>query len=187
MRFTVRDIDFQEGGTKIVYNYEMDRGLQKYFNLDTPLFAKYDVDVSMVPLSIAIIPLVTNIIPIAWYAGFQVYIDELDNEFYHSLPKIKEEFAKRNNILAGGLNVESLIHNPQLGDNTALLFSGGVDAYTTLFRNFDRNPDLITILGADIEIDDTNNWNEVVTYNESGPTSLFLPANQHDKSRILSC
>ena len=48
-----------------------------------------------------------------------------------------------------------------------MLFSGGVDAYATYIRIFDKTPDLITLLGADIQIEDQKQWTDFTNFVES--------------------
>jgi hypothetical protein len=76
--------------------------------------------------------------PIAWFAGFDVHVNEVDDVFYKSLETIKEEFSRnfsQIDLLKGNLVTKNKIKNQYHLDKTAMLFSGGVDAYTTYFRN----------------------------------------------------
>lgn len=172
MRDTLKltSIEFKDSGTKIVYDYSFDKDIAKYFNPKEPFFVSYNEDVSQVPMSISVIPFLANILPISWFGGFDVIIEELDESFYNSSEKIKLEFQKsflELKEVESRLIVKSLIKNERNASNTAMLFSGGVDAYATYFRNQSKNLDLITIHGADIELDDIRQWNSVVHLNES--------------------
>lgn len=166
----IQTINYRDSGTKIVYDYSFDKDIAKYFNPKEPFFVSYNEDVSQVPMSISVIPFLANILPISWFGGFDVIIEELDESFYNSSEKIKLEFQKsflELKKVESRLIVKSLIKNERNASNTAMLFSGGVDAYATYFRNQSKNLDLITIHGADIELDDIRQWNSVVHLNES--------------------
>ncbi len=166
-KLVLHNISFTEEGKKIAYDYKVSGQIQKYFVENNPFYIKYQVDVSNTPNSIAIIPFLSNILPIAWYAGFDVEIDEVDEDFYNSQEAVKKEFEKRGKKLEGKLIVKNKVKNTIKSDHTAMLFSGGVDAYATYIRIYDKKPDLVTLLGADIEISDTEQWNDFASFIET--------------------
>ena len=62
---------------------------------------------------------------------------------------------------------------------SACFFSGGVDAYTTLFRHMEEHPVLMTIWGADIKLTDEKGWKKVKTHTihaakEHGLDTVFI-------------
>jgi len=163
-------IAYGDEGHKIIYHYNYDKAIAKYFNTKDPFFVSYGEDVSQVPLSIAVIPFLANLAPIAWFAGFDIEVEELDTDFFKSLNEIQVEFRnnfKELNNINSQIKVSKLVKNNIEGDNSAMLFSGGVDAYATYFRNQNKNLDLITIHGADVELNDFKQWNSVVYLNEN--------------------
>ena len=112
--------------------------------------------------------------PIAWFVGFDVYTDNVDSVFVNSLKEIKTQFSKyypeisniNSNLIVK--QIAEKVHNSTF-DKKAMLFSGGVDAYTTYLRHFDETPDLITIKGADIKSDDDKQWEMIISYNLNQP------------------
>jgi len=171
-KLKIETIDFINHGTKIVYDYTYDKSISKYFNPNNSFFVSYNEDVSNTPKSIAIIPLLANLAPIAWFAGFDIEVDELDKGFYKSLNQIKKVFSKTYpviNNLKSEIGVNKFVENKNDSNQKGLLFSGGVDAYATYFRHNDvSNPlHLFTIHGADIALDDDKQWNTVVNLNEN--------------------
>lgn len=167
-KLILQNISYSEEGKQINYDYIADPGIRKYFVSNKPLYAKYLVDVSTVPTSISVIPFVVNMLPIAWYAGFVIEIDEVDEAFYKAQELVRTEFSKRENTnVAGKLVAKKLVKNKIEGTKTAMLFSGGVDAYATYIRIHDKNPDLITLLGADIEIKDQEQWGDFTDFIEN--------------------
>ncbi|MFT3795398.1 hypothetical protein [Flavobacterium sp.] len=157
---------FSDHGKTIVYDYDIDASLGKYFNKKQPYFVSYDQDVSSVPLGIAVIPFLANIMPIAWFVGFDVFVDELDATFYDSLQNLKAEFAKHfPNIKEAKLHVGQKVSNEIDQNEMAILFSGGLDSFESVTRNLEKNPFLVSVLGADIDISDTKRWADFRRFN----------------------
>jgi hypothetical protein len=155
--------------TKVEYDYEYHSALKKYFSKKSTFFVEYDTDVSDVPNSILAIPLLANVLPISWFVGFDLVIDELDISFAAAQEQIKKEFHRIYPELKNKpscLIINKLVRNLICGENIAQFFSGGLDSYTTYFRHFDENPDLITLIGADIPLEDLNQQKRVLQMNE---------------------
>ncbi|WP_239540645.1 hypothetical protein [Spongiivirga citrea] len=153
-------IELVENNTRFNYRYTTKSGAAKYFKTTNLFYAKYDRDISSVPESLAVIPFLSNVITIAWFAGFNIYVNEVDEDFYKSIQELRNVFQKwyPNKKLNGELKAKNLVKNTLDKNNTAMLFSGGVDAFATYIRNFEQKPDLITIHGPDIAIEDTKQW-----------------------------
>lgn len=162
-----------KSNTYVEYGYKCNEQYNKLFSKKT-FYVKYDIDISSVPHSILVIPLLSNILPISWFAGFDIKMKELDSVFYHQALKLKKQFSEYYPVInqkESNLIVEELVENKAvLNNKTAMLFSGGVDAYTTLLRHYEEVPDLITIKGADIAIDDKEQWDSVMEYINTTPT-----------------
>jgi hypothetical protein len=165
--FKVDKIEFNNDGKTILYRYHHISSIAKYFNKKNPFYLNYDQDISQVHESINIIPLLSNIMPISWFVGFDVYVNELDQTYYESLELLKEEFSIHfpKIKLNSKLHFNKLVRNDFEKEETALLFSGGLDAFESLTRNLSTNPYLVSVLGADIEINDTKRWNDFKRFN----------------------
>lgn len=163
----LKDIKFENEGKRIIYNYDYSAEVAKYFSANEAFFVEYDVDVSKIPLSIAVIPFLANMIPIAWFIGFEVQISEVDESFEKALKLLKEEFSKHFPAIKSksNLKVDTLVKNIFSSDNSALLFSGGLDSFESLTRNLNDNLYLVSVLGADIEIQDTKRWTAFKNFN----------------------
>lgn len=115
-----------------------------------PLLLSYpeEIDLKNLPSSIVEIPLITNVIPVIWLSGNEYTIEEMDEDLYHSLIKIKIFFKRffYNTLWEGELKPKRLVKNipPKTNFRPATLFTGGLDSTTTLFRHFDENPILIS-------------------------------------------
>ncbi|MEK6153518.1 hypothetical protein WIW50_09670 [Flavobacteriaceae bacterium 3-367] len=165
--FTLNNITITQNGSRVQYEYTVSKGIKKYFNLDKPYYAAYDQYIGDTPPSLLVIPLLANIMPISWFVGFDVHVNELDATFHESLKKLKEQFLifHPGKELRGELHVGSLKENTIGENNTSLLYSGGLDSYDSLIRNIDKNPFLISIHGADVKIADTKRWNQFKKFN----------------------
>ncbi|MGY3794373.1 hypothetical protein [Aquimarina sp. 433] len=162
-------ITYSDNGRKINYDYVVGADIQKFFVEKEPFYSKYQIDVSSTPESIAVIPFLSNVLPMAWFAGFDIEVDEVDEDFYNAQEKIKQEFAKRDvpSSFTGKLVAKKLVKNSVKHTKSAMLFSGGVDAYATYIRIYDQKPDLITLHGADITIADKGQWKEFTDFIEN--------------------
>ena len=167
----LNNIIFSEDGKRIDYSYSLSENTTDYFNESQPFFVEFDSVVSQVPESIAVIPLLSNVMPIAWFSGFDVFVEELDEDFNNSLIKVKNEFIKNfpTKNISGNLHVNRIVKNKleKAGDKSVMLFSGGVDSYSTFIRTYEKNPDLITYQGADIPLSDDKQWQDFVQYTEN--------------------
>lgn len=180
-RIIVKNVTIKE--TKIVFDYEIVGKVKKYFNKRRAYMIDYYENIEMVPLSIAVIPFFTNILPIAWIFDVTIEVDELDKKFYDSIFEFKKGYEKMYPMLnfKGDIKVNKLIDNNYKHEkkNVAAFFSGGVDALSTLVTHIDEKPLLLTLWGSDIKLEDENAWNTVKmqindTSKEFGLTNLFI-------------
>lgn len=153
---------------KVVFHQETSFLIKPYFREN--LFINYDIDLSEVPISILNIPFVANIYPLCWFLGATLKVKTLDKNFFESIEKVKQEFAKfypeilfRNSKLI----VEQLDEIQYTPKNKAMLFSGGVDALYTYSRLDNKDVQLITMHGADIDIQNVAQWEKIKNITKS--------------------
>lgn len=81
--------------------------LRNYFE------AEYSEDISNTPKSIAVIPFLSSILPLAWLTNAKIYVDELDIAFYESIEAIKKGYKKvyPNLNFGGNFIVNKMINN----------------------------------------------------------------------------
>lgn len=107
-----------------------------------------EIDLAQLPPSIVDIPLITNVIPVIWLSGNVYSIEEMDEDLYYSLNKIKEFFKRffYNTSWNGELKPKRLVKNiqPKTNAQSAALFTGGLDSTATAFRHFNENLTLIS-------------------------------------------
>ncbi|MYL35265.1 hypothetical protein GLW08_16190 [Pontibacillus yanchengensis] len=150
---------------KVRCKFEVSKDLKTMIQED--FFAEYDSSIENVPKSILVIPALSNISTIAWVLKANVYLDELDSNFYNSLQTIKRSFQK----LYPNIDFIGEIYPKYLKDNkgysrknSALLFSGGVDSTVTYINHRRENPLLITGWGPDMNLTKHKEWKEVQNF-----------------------
>lgn len=129
------------------------KDLKKYFR-HFDFWSRYDDEI-VANRSILGIPVLATVLPFAWVTGADVYVDELDRRFAESVTAVHREYKKMYPGLPyrSKLVANRLVDNEYESDETALLFSGGLDATYSLFSNMALKPRLIIIFGtSDIPI-----------------------------------
>lgn len=160
---TLENIIIKKTGNLIQYDYKKNGKWNELLSTKEKLWIEYDENIEDVPNSIAIIPFLVNVLPIAWIYNLTISVDELDYTFYNQIESIKKGYEKmypqisfKGNIIV--TNKTKVIFSEK---KSALLFSGGVDAMSSLINNIEMHPDLITIWGADVKLDDINGWEKI--------------------------
>lgn len=161
--FKLRSVN--KHNNRLDFDYEIKGDWQKHFKLSNKLFIEYGCNIEKVPDSVAVIPLVCNILPIAWLCDAEIILEELDEDFYTNLDSIKKGYEDMYPMLnfSGKLTVSNIVKNQNTDTEncSAVLFSGGVDAYTTLLRHIKEKPCLVSLWGADVKLNDTEGWEKV--------------------------
>lgn len=143
----IKIIDIEQIEGKIIYKYELNGSWKKYFNDKEHFYLNYDYNIEDIPYSIAAIPFISNIIVLAWICEAEIILEELDNNFYKSINKIREEFIKIYPTITFGkatFSTNFISQKTSFSKSSASLFSGGADAFFTLLRHIEENPTLIT-------------------------------------------
>lgn len=146
----------------IEYEYDKSKDLMDYIDDNIPFFVEYQTDINFkeVPNSILAIPFLLNFLPLALVTGSKIYIDEIDQDLYNSLPNMINEICKifpDANLKCDYVFKKICKNNYLPSSNCCVLFSGGVDAITTVIRHKEEKPILFNVWGADIKLDDKEN------------------------------
>ncbi len=122
-------------------------------------FASYeqDIDLRNIPYTIALLPFILNVYPIIWISGQNYSIDEMDEDVFYSLEKIKKVLQRLypKTPLTGKLIPKKLVKNRPTAPlidkdkSVAILFSSGLDSVACSFQHMDKNQLLITARGQD--------------------------------------
>ncbi len=119
----------------------------------------YDKKIDNVDESILTITAVLSIIQICWATGADLYVKKLDETCLMFLKKLRKVFEAyhANFSTSGNIYVEKIIANKFNNKQTALFFSGGVDALYSYVSNKDQNPILVTLL----RVNDSNQLDKI--------------------------
>ncbi len=149
----------------ITFEYEVDGEFKKYFWMGEMFNIDYEnINIEEVPDSIAVIPLVANVLPIIWLNDALLEVPELDKDFYKCIKKLRRSYRKMLPMckFKGKIKVEKLVKNKSpKNDKSATFFTGGVDSYSTYINIKNENPDFITVWGADIDWENVDGFKKV--------------------------
>lgn len=148
----------------IHYKYTVEGEWQSAFKMNEDYYVEYSCDISSVPSGVAVVPLLANILPMAWVYDAEIIVPVCDEDFYNSIPDFKKGYIDMYPMIkfGGKITVSELQKNtPDNQNGVAAFFSGGVDAFNTLTQHADEKPTLLTIWGADVKFDDKIGWKNV--------------------------
>lgn len=156
-------------GNQIIYHYEVEGIWSEAFRMENTFSVVYSIDITSVPFSVAIVPLLANILPIAWVYDAEIIVPSCDRDFYNCIADVKKGYCDMYPMMnfGGILSVDRIEENlvdEQSG--SCAFFSGGVDAFNTLTQHISEKPTLITLCGADIALEDEAGWNRVENHLE---------------------
>ena len=159
----------QKKGNRIEYFYEASGKWKEFLNEKENMFIEYDYNIETVPESIAVVPFICNILPICWVFDLKIKVDVIDKKFYECIPEVKNGYTNMHPKIPmlGNIEINKIEENTYNPENTGALFSGGVDAFNTLFQHIAEKPILLTLWGADIHLDDEMGWNKVAEHHIS--------------------
>ena len=161
MDIKVTGIVKKDNRIDVMFTYSQE--LNAFFN-NKEFFVEYSESIEDVPDAIAVIPFVTNVLPIVWLFDATLYVQELDKTFFDCIDSVKAGYIKMypEAEFKGEVLPERLVDcTYETSGKKTLFFSGGLDAVHSLIRHIDEKPDLITIWGSDLRLTDIDGWNEV--------------------------
>jgi hypothetical protein len=96
------------------------------------------------------IPVLSTVLPVAWITGSDVYVDEIDETFRRSMATLQSEYKKNYPLAPFNTRIfaKSLVDGSIEENNSALLFSGGLDSTYSWYTNRDENPWLVMLFGT---------------------------------------
>lgn len=162
-------------GNRINYTYHISGEWKEAFLPDKEFFVEYSCDISSVPESIAVVPLLSNLLPVAWVYDAEIIVPSCDRDFYESIVMFKQGYKDMYPMLEfnGKVTADNLEKNVvSKQDGVAAFFSGGVDAFNTLTQHADEKPTLLTLWGADVKLGDVEGWNRVQKHVEETADSF---------------
>ena len=186
MNSEIRLLNIQKKENKVVYEYKIKGEIENYVRMDKEFFIEYEENIEAVPNSILVIPFLCNLLPIIWVTDTTLYIQEVDKDFYYSIPDFKKGYEDMYPTISfkGNLQYEILEDNSyKAQEKSALFFSGGVDAVSSLVTHIKEELFTITVWGADIKVDNIVGWNRVkesIQENAIGKANTYIKSSFRD-------
>jgi len=151
-------------GNRIDYAYRVEGEWADAFQPEEAFFIEYGCDISSVPEGVAVVPLLANLLPMAWVHDAEIAVPVCDRDFFGSIEDFKRGYAEMYPMLEfkGKLTAGALEEcRPESGGGALAFFSGGVDAFNTLICHREEKPTLLTLWGADVKFRDAAGWERV--------------------------
>lgn len=148
---------------RIEIKFNVEGRIKKYFR-EKLFFSEYSEDIENIPEGIAIIPFLGDILPLVWMTDSELVINELDKSYYECLSKVKEAYSNMycGVDFLGKIIVKKVVENSYIPNKKVCqLFSGGVDSVATYVNIKDKLPELVTIWGSDISINNNIGWKKL--------------------------
>ena len=112
----VKMVESYDGRLKFRMSFSPEVG--KYFKSDT-FFIEYDSSIDNVDDSILYIPVIANIVPVAWATGADIHLEALDRTFVNALGTIKGNINSSREKLyhvVGNASYNETIIDPSKGE-----------------------------------------------------------------------
>lgn len=159
---------------RLEYSYTIEGAWSRFFESSNPMWVEYSQPVDYIPDSVAILPLIGNIIVLASLMDANIYVDEIDQDFYECIEEFIQGydsimpdhvyFKHRDIVHANRIVNTQLLQTGR--EENLLFFSGGVDATFSLITHLEEKPALVTIWGADIPWDNEESWKQAIGFNQ---------------------
>ena len=160
-KITLNQIEKKEN--RIAYRFSVTPGLDRFFSGE-PFVIEYSESIEEVPDGVAAVPFVGTILPLVWLTDAVLELKELDRDFYDCIPRVRKGYEAMFPYVdfRGSLQVKQILDFSVSGTTgAALLFSGGLDAVSSLTAHIREKPALISIWGADVPYQAEEGWNQV--------------------------
>ncbi|WP_232688774.1 hypothetical protein [Halobacterium zhouii] len=165
---TISITDVRADGNTLECDVDVPPSLNRFFG-DGPFVVEYDQDVSSVPEGVLAIPVLGHVCPVAWAVGADVSVGVVDREYVESLPTVRDALVEMHPAFvtdATEIRAREVVEESpdRDGEETAQLFTGGVDSLATYVRHHEEDPTLLSVHGWSVDADDDDHWRETMRY-----------------------
>lgn len=148
-------------GSTLRCGFSYEGPLRRFFSGD-PLVTDYGTDLSDVADAVLAIPWLANVCPVAWASGADVSVPVVDERFLDALVGVRRTYLSMYpEFMEGGRILADAVVDASPGDcsgGTGLMFSGGVDSIASYLRHREADPELLTVHGTDVFLDQRDAW-----------------------------
>lgn len=167
-RIEIKELIKKDRTITVTFDVDGSDEWKNYFSLPHEMYAQYCFSVEDIPDSVAIIPFLSDFLPMIWLCDAEIEVDELDKAYYESIPEFRKGFENMHPkfTCGGSVKVKKLIENHSVvpAEKTGVFFSGGVDATNTLISHIDDKPVMITLWGADMPVENEEGWKTIYNH-----------------------
>ncbi len=149
---------------RISYKYTVTGECINAFRTQHEYFLEYGYNVTECPYSVAVVPFLGNVLPIAWVMDAEIIIESIDEDFLYSIDEVKRGYQRMFPKIdfKGKLSyVEKVKNTIGDGNGAMLYFSGGIDANASIVSTIAEKPLLVTIWGTDVFLNDIDGWKKL--------------------------
>ena len=154
----------ERNGQTATYQYKLTGEWKKYFRSKS-FAVDYGIDISTIPEGVLVIPFLANILPISWLCDAEIFVNEIESNFYDCINKFKNGYIKMYPTLSfkGKVSAQTVkTFTPLAQTTSAMFFSGGVDSFDTFLSHRNEKPLLITLWGSDVTFNDHTGWDAML-------------------------
>ena len=162
--------NISKNGSHIKIDYTVSDNLKEFFNLDNKFEVDYYENVESIPDCVAVIPFVSNVLPIIWLSDSELVVESLDYDYSKSINKTRTNFNKmyKTDIFKGNVVVKNEIKHKKSRkkENVSVFCSGGVDSTLSIVKCLEKGykPLLITVWGTDVWDNNNDGWKSLKNY-----------------------
>ena len=172
--------NISKNGSHIKIDYTVSDNLKEFFNLDNKFEVDYYENVESIPDCVAVIPFVSNVLPIIWLSDSELVVESLDYDYSKSINKTRTNFNKmyKTDIFKGNVVVKNEIKHKKSRkkENVSVFCSGGVDSTLSIVKCLEKGykPLLITVWGTDVWDNNNDGWKSLKNYSSKLSKKLKL-------------
>ena len=156
--------NIEASGNRLRVHFHCTGDIKRFFT-NNVFSVEYDTSIESVPESILVIPFLATVCPIAWADHANVCVGTICETFLHSLKDVRKSLQDLYPTVGFTGNIDaSNVVKPYVDHRlkSMMLFSGGVDSLATYVRHQTETPILVTMHGADVDLDNYKAWKTVM-------------------------
>lgn len=149
-------------GCHLIYHIDVSHDLRYLFQSLDGFAIDWPFSISEIPESIRIIPLLSQLLPLVWVVGADVFVPVCDQDYYDAMDAVRDGYRKMYPMMSfgGTMMVEQLEknHRTEQTGKTIVCYSGGVDSIDTILTHITENPILVSLWGSDVLWSEEESW-----------------------------
>ena len=77
----------------LAYEFDVSSDLAIFFANKKSFTVEYECDMENIPLSVAVIPFLSLVLPVSWLTDAELEVEEIDQDFFESIDEMKRGYA----------------------------------------------------------------------------------------------